>query len=81
MDEIFHQVRGIRGIFDVVGVAKRQPRRYGKKGELLIAYDETEEAREMQRRRSSVVANDAHGGDGKKHGGDVEEKVERVDGK
>ncbi|KAI5867211.1 general substrate transporter [Durotheca rogersii] len=43
MDSIFHKVRGARGWFDVVGAAKREPRRYGKNGELLIAYDETDE--------------------------------------
>lgn len=55
MDEIFHQVRGWKGAFTVVKVANTKPRRYGKRGELLIAYDETEEAREAERRRSSLV--------------------------
>lgn len=59
MDEIFHQVRGWRGAFSVVKVANTMPHRYGKKGELLIAYDETEEAREIERRRSSVVGQQA----------------------
>lgn len=55
MDEIFHKVSGFRGAFDVVKVAREHPHRYGKNGELLIAWDETEEAHEVARRRSSVV--------------------------
>lgn len=55
MDEIFHDVSGAKGAFDVVHVAKHKPRRYGKKGELLIAYDDTPEAQNAQRRRSSVA--------------------------
>ncbi|KAI1812876.1 general substrate transporter [Poronia punctata] len=43
MDAIFHKCQGVRGYFDVVGVAREMPQRYGKNGELLIAYDETEE--------------------------------------
>ncbi|KAI1352159.1 general substrate transporter [Xylaria sp. FL0043] len=43
MDAIFHKVDGVKGYIDVVGVAKREPLRYGKDGELLIAYDQTEE--------------------------------------
>ncbi|KAK3673630.1 hypothetical protein LTR78_006535 [Recurvomyces mirabilis] len=56
MDEIFHKVHGLRGALDVVKVAREQPHRYGKKGELLIPWDDTEEARDVARRRSSVVA-------------------------
>lgn len=52
MDEIFHKTHTA---FDVVKIAKDLPRRYGKKGELLISYEDTEEARETQRRRSSVT--------------------------
>ncbi|PGH15291.1 hypothetical protein AJ79_02456 [Helicocarpus griseus UAMH5409] len=52
MDTIFHNTKSI---FDVVKVAKDTPRRYGKNGEVLINYDETEE---HQRRISAVgVAN------------------------
>jgi len=47
MDDIFHQVHGFKGIFTVVKVAREMPRRYGKKGELLINYDETAEARRV----------------------------------
>lgn len=56
MDEIFHEVSGWRGAFTVVKVANQKPRRYGKNGELLIAYDDTVEAQEVQRRKSSVVS-------------------------
>ncbi|EME84611.1 uncharacterized protein MYCFIDRAFT_134029 [Pseudocercospora fijiensis CIRAD86] len=56
MDEIFHNVHGLKGAFDVVRVAKNHPHRFGKNGEILINYEETEEAREIERRRSSVVS-------------------------
>ena len=48
MDTIFHKCKSV---FTVVGIANREPRRYGKDGELLITYEETDEFR----RRSSVV--------------------------
>lgn len=77
MDEIFHQVHGFKGIFDVVKVAREMPRRYGKNGELLINYDETAEARRVsKRRRSSVAAQDVGA---KKFGSHDEEKVEDVE--
>ncbi|KAK3074189.1 hypothetical protein LTR53_003587 [Teratosphaeriaceae sp. CCFEE 6253] len=63
MDEIFHQAKGLRGALDVVDIARKQPHRYGKKGELLIAWDDTEEARDVQRRRSSVVGQGGSGGE------------------
>jgi len=53
MDEIFHNTTSV---FDVVKVAKKTPRRYGKKGEILIRYDDTEEYADAQRRRSSIPA-------------------------
>lgn len=59
MDEIFHKVHGFRGAFDVVKVAHEKPHRYGKHGELLISYEETEDAQEVQRRRSSVAGQEA----------------------
>src|SRR4029077_16578208 len=40
MDTIF---RNTRSIFSVVRVAREQPRRYGKNGELLVEYAVTEE--------------------------------------
>ncbi|KAI1370868.1 general substrate transporter [Hypoxylon crocopeplum] len=43
MDSIFHKVHGNKGYFTVVDIAEKEPRRYGKNGELLIAYEETEE--------------------------------------
>lgn len=48
MDEIFHQSTSV---WDVVRVAREKPRRYGKNGELLIDYRDTDEAV----RRHSVV--------------------------
>lgn len=59
MDEIFHKVHGWKGAFSVVTVAKTMPKRYGKRGELLIAYDDTEEARAVgEMRRHSAVSAD-----------------------
>lgn len=55
MDEIFHDVSGFKGAFTVVKVANEKPRRFGKHGEQLIAYDETKEARHAERRRSSIA--------------------------
>jgi hypothetical protein len=52
MDEIFHKTTGP---FDVVKIAHNLPHRYGKKGELLVDYEDTEQAREIERRRSSVA--------------------------
>ena len=40
MDTIF---RKCRSYFTLVKIARDEPRRYGKKGELLINYEETEE--------------------------------------
>jgi hypothetical protein len=76
MDDIFRAVHGFKGAFNVVKVAHEMPRRYGKKGELLINYDETDAA---VRRRSSVAAQQAGVG-GKKYSGDGSgEKFENVD--
>ncbi|KAI9802529.1 MAG: hypothetical protein M1833_001601 [Piccolia ochrophora] len=52
MDSIF---RKSKGWFDVVKVAQNEPRRYGKNGELLINYEETEE--HAIRRASAVSMN------------------------
>lgn len=62
MDEIFHNTHGAMGAFSVVRVAKELPHRYDRKGNLVIDYAETEEAREAERRRSSVVGGPAAGG-------------------
>ena len=48
MDTIFQKTKSI---FTVVWTAKNEPRRYGKKGEILIDYNESEEHR---RRMSSI---------------------------
>jgi MFS family permease len=63
MDEIFQDVNGFKGAFTVVKVAKDKPRRFGKKGELLINYEDTEAFRSTaERRRSSIAAQSASGG-------------------
>lgn len=43
MDTIFHKAPGAKGWFGVVKVAREEPRRYGKNGELLIEYEKTDE--------------------------------------
>ncbi|KAK8001505.1 general substrate transporter [Apiospora marii] len=48
MDAIFHKVKGWAGYFQVVDVARKEPQRYGKNGELLIAYEETEGAQDAR---------------------------------
>ncbi|KAF2089284.1 sugar transporter STL1 [Saccharata proteae CBS 121410] len=53
MDTIFHKTTSV---FNVVSVARDEPRRYGKNGELLISYDDTDEHRQtVQRRGGSGV--------------------------
>ena len=49
MDTIFHKTRHW---WQVVRVAHHEPRRYGKHGELLLAYDQTDE----YQRRASVAS-------------------------
>ena len=49
MDTIFHNTTHW---WQVVRVAHHEPRRYGKNGELLVAYEQTDE----YRRRSSVAS-------------------------
>lgn len=44
MDTIFSKVSGIGGAFSIVKVAAKEPRRYGKNGELLIAFEEADKA-------------------------------------
>jgi hypothetical protein len=61
MDEIFHDVSGFKGVFEVVAVARNKPHRYGKNGELLINYDDTEEARRASLRRTSVAPGEKYG--------------------
>jgi hypothetical protein len=49
MDTIFHKTSSI---FDLVSVARNETHRYGKNGELLINYQDTEE----HMRRASFVS-------------------------
>ncbi|KAF2732475.1 sugar transporter STL1 [Polyplosphaeria fusca] len=49
MDTIFHKTKSV---FGCVSVARNEPRRYGKHGEVLINYEETDEA---EIRRQSVT--------------------------
>ncbi|KAI4289328.1 MAG: hypothetical protein L6R35_001409 [Caloplaca aegaea] len=53
MDSIF---RKCNSIFTIVKIAKDEPQRYGKNGELLIRYEETEEHRQRQVSRVSNLA-------------------------
>lgn len=55
MDVIFSKVKGLSGWWRVVKVAKETPRRYGKNGEVLINYEETDE----HYRRQSVISEKA----------------------
>lgn len=43
LEEIDSIFRKTKGWFDVVSVANNEPQRYGKNGELLIDYEQTEE--------------------------------------
>lgn len=60
---IFHKTQGKKGYFDVVRIAREEPRRYGKHGELLISYEETEE----HKRHLSVAEQGGHGHVGAEH--------------
>lgn len=51
MDGIF---RKCNSIFTIVKIMKDEPQRYGKNGEQLIRYEETEEHRQRQ---ASMVSN------------------------
>ena len=56
MDEIFQDVHGLKGALTVVKVSLEKPRRFGKNGELLIAYEETDAYRNTSTRRRSSIA-------------------------
>ncbi len=56
MDSIF---RKCRSYFTLVQIARDEPRRYGKNGELLINYEETEE----HARRASVLSQPSEKGE------------------
>jgi hypothetical protein len=72
MDAIFHKCHGLRGYVDVVRVAEELPRRYGKNGELLIAYDETEEHKaHVQHRHGDQAASSSNNSDAEKGTGVV----------
>ncbi len=62
MDSIFRKCHGTAGWFTIVKIARDEPRRYGTNGELLIAYDETED---HQQRQASVVSGTDMGGEAK----------------
>lgn len=56
MDTIFHKTKNI---FTVVWTAKHEPHRYGKKGEVLIEYEATDEHQRRvsyAERRASVAS-------------------------
>ncbi|KAH0336210.1 general substrate transporter, partial [Aureobasidium melanogenum] len=72
MDDIF---RNTTSIFNVVKVARDTPNRYGKNGELLINYLDTEAAAGAERRRSSLVEPKYGKTSGKSDG----EQVERLE--
>jgi hypothetical protein len=55
MDVLFNKVDGAAGYLAVPGVARDEPRRYGKNGELLIDYEATEEY------KAHVVVSTHHG--------------------
>ena len=80
MDEIFHDVSGFKGAFTVVKVARDKPRRYGRNGELLINYEDTEEARRVGERRRSSVAGQSVPQQEKVDGGAVEHDEEKSNG-
>lgn len=64
MDIIFQKTSSV---FNVVSVARNQPHRYGKKGELLVNYQDTEE----HMRRASHVS-EKKGNDQFVAGGELE---------
>lgn len=68
MDAIFVKTKSV---FSVVSVARNEPRRYGKHGEVLISYDETD----MAHRRRSSVGGAAVRRDKNEKGGDEQEYV------
>lgn len=55
MDVIFHKVSGWSAAVDVVDVARREPRRYGKNGELLNTTEAAEDAEKAVVEHSSAT--------------------------
>lgn len=78
MDEIFQDVHGLRGALDVVKVSLTKPRRYGKKGELLIKYEETQHSRSVAERRRSSLASQGMPQPRKFETGDSRHEEEKV---
>lgn len=76
MDSIFRKAHGAAGYFNVVKIAYDEPRRFGKNGELLIAYDETEE---HAQRQASVVSAGGKAGMGLDGGEDGKGVVREVE--
>lgn len=76
MDGIFHKLApGWKGVLQAVHQAEIEPRRYGKNGELLVEYSDTEEGRAhrhghgrqnglMERGESEYKVTVSHGDDG-----------------
>lgn len=64
MDVIF---RKCRSIFTIVKIAKEEPQRYGKNGELLIQYEETEEHRQRQASVAGSKGMEKFRGEGVEH--------------
>lgn len=71
MDSIFHNVApGWKGVFQVVHQAKVEPRRYGKNGELLMDYSDTEEGRAHGHGQQHRPSDEEKGGGGGASQGD-----------
>jgi sugar porter (SP) family MFS transporter len=65
MDNIFHKVEdGWKGVFTVVHQAKAEPRWYGKNGELLVDYQQTEEHRRHVQHHGEKGSGEASGSGG-----------------
>lgn len=63
MDTIFQKVKGWKAAFSVVHQARVEPRRYGKNGELLIAYDSaTDEKNTLDGSNSTEAASPSERG-------------------
>lgn len=66
MDSIFHKLQpGWAGVLGAVRQAEVEPRRYGKHGEVLIDYSDTEEARAHGRGRTAEAGADRGAADDK----------------
>lgn len=79
MDEIFQDVHGIRGALDVVKVSLTKPKRFGKNGELLIAYEQTAAYRNMSERRRSSLASQGMPEPRKIEGAETQHEEEKSD--